>query len=101
MREGAPPDPMDGIRLISKKTLDLRARWQREREARAMLEQERLLAGDAFDFEPWAFPYCAFYSDDTVVDPVSGKAHALYVLCAAANADGGCEQFRARPGPVD
>lgn len=97
MREGVPPDPMEGIRLVSKKVLELRARWQQELESRAMFEQERLLAGDPFDFEPYAFPFCAFFSKDKVTDPVSGKEHALYVLCAAANPDGECAEFAAKP----
>ena len=97
MREGVPPDPMEGIRLVSKKVLELRARWQQELESRAMFEQERLLAGDAFDFEPYAFPFCEFYSKEKVVDPVSGKEHSLFVLCASANANSDCAEFTAKP----
>jgi hypothetical protein len=95
IRYGAPPDPLAGIRLVSKKVLELKARWQKELETRATFEQERMLAGEPFDFEPYAFPYCDLYSKEKAVDPITSKERVLYVLCATANPKGDCRDFLA------
>lgn len=94
VRHGVAPDPLAGVRLVSKKVLELRAKWQQELETRASFEQERLLAGEPFDFEPYAFPYCHLLSTDEAIDPVTGNQRRLYVLCAAANPNGDCEKFQ-------
>lgn len=91
-REGVPPDPLMGVRLVSQKVLELRAKWQQELQTRATFEQERLLAGDAFDYEPYAYPYCSRFS--RIEDSGSKTGRSLYVLCAAANPNGDCEHFQ-------
>ena len=93
-RLATPPDPLAGIRLISKKMIELRTKWQQELANRAQIEEQRFDAGLPFDFEPWAYPYCAHYSQvesQTNVD-------RIWVLCSAANPNGQCEQFSPRSG---
>lgn len=92
-REGVPPDPLMGVRLVSQKVLELRAKWQQELQTRATFEQERLLAGDPFDYEPYAYPYCAHFS--RIEGSGSNGGRSLYILCAAANPNDDCEHFQA------
>lgn len=94
IRHGEPADPLEGIRLVSRKVLELRAKWQQELATRATFEEQRMLSGEPFDFEPVAFPYCAHYSQRAVVDPVSGRAHDVFVLCVVANPHGDCADWK-------
>jgi hypothetical protein len=84
-----PPDPLQGIRLVSKKMIELRTKWQQELANRAQLEEQRLDAGLPFDFEPWAYPYCAHYSE--VESQTNGDP--TWVLCAVANPNDECDEF--------
>lgn len=95
IRQGEPANPLEGVRLVSQKVLELRARWQQELATRATYEEQRLLAGEPFDFEPIAFPYCAHDSRRAVEDAVSGAKQRLFVLCSVANPHGRCEDFEA------
>jgi hypothetical protein len=84
-----PPDPLAGIRLVSKKMIELRTKWQQELANRAQIEEQRFDAGLPFDFEPWAYPYCAHYSE--IESQANGDS--IWVLCAAANPNESCTRF--------
>lgn len=88
-RVATPPNPLAGIRLVSKKTIELRTKWQHELAQRAEAERQRLDAGLAFDFEPWSLPYCAHYS----AAESQRNGMPTWVLCATANPRGECERF--------
>ncbi|MEQ9503301.1 MAG: hypothetical protein RIT81_40950 [Deltaproteobacteria bacterium] len=96
IRFGEPANPLEGIRLVSQKVLELRAKWQQELATRATYEEQRMLSGEPFDFEPIAFPYCAHDSERDILDPNSGAKHDLFVLCSAKNPHGNCEDFSDR-----
>jgi hypothetical protein len=89
-RLARPPNPLQGIRLVSSKALELRAKWQQELASRALLEQQRFEAGLPFDFEPLAYPYCAHFSR------VEKTKEQDFVLCAAANVHDDCAAFEPR-----
>ena len=96
IRHGRAADPLSGIRLVSKKILELRARWQQELSTRATFEEQRLVGGHAFDFEPIAYPYCAHFS---VPDPTASDTtprFTVYEICARANPRGECAAFHSR-----
>jgi hypothetical protein len=84
--------------------LELRGRWQQELATQAGLEEQRYLSGQAFDFEPIAYPWCAHYTQISETeaasdpDPIIGR-RKLYVLCVTQNTNGDCTAFAAR-GPA-
>src|SRR5688500_16953318 len=87
-----PPNPLAGVRLTSAKALEVRAKWQKELTERALLEQERRDAGDAFDFEPVAYAHCLHFSREES----GGDRLNTWVLCDIANPNDECSVFVAR-----
>jgi hypothetical protein len=96
IRHGRAPDPLAGIRLVSKKILELRARWQQELATRATFEEQRLVGGHAFDFEPIAYPYCARFSTPEPGQQEPARRFTVFEPCARANPRGECAAFQAR-----
>ena len=84
-----PPNPLRGVRLTSAKTLELRAKWQRDLSELAMGEQEAKEMGQPLDHEPVAYPYCLHYS----LEESGGEPLTLWVLCETANSNNECFHF--------
>ena len=93
-RLATPPNPLAGITHVSPKLIKLHTEWQRELANRALAEQQRLQLNTPFDFEPWAYPYCAHFSG-TESEAAGQK---VYVLCEQANAEHDCQMFVERAG---
>ena len=94
-RPGNPPDPFAGVKLVSKKTLELRSKWRQEMIARARVESQQLRSGEPFDYEPFAVPWCEHYSR-----PPEGAADGprVYVPCQRQNPDADCGEHKPSAG---
>jgi hypothetical protein len=86
-RMATPPNPLDTVKLSSPKAIELQTKWQQELANRALAEQQRFEHGRPFDFEPWAYSYCSYFSE---IESATARRR-LWVLCAHANPDDTCE----------
>ena len=89
LRRGNPLDPLEGIRLLSSKVLELRAKWHQEIEKRSFNEEQMIDQNAEFNFEPITTPYCLRFSR---LDPAPGE-EPVYQLCYYANRDNTCKDF--------
>jgi len=86
-RKAKPPDPLAGWRVLSSKIFELRTKWEKHLDERAMWEQQRFEASLPFDFEPLAYAYCGKFSKPHDTQP-------SYSLCAQLNPDNNCSSFQ-------
>jgi len=104
--------------LQSPGVLKAKTEWEQQERQRAEQEAQRLAAGQPFDYEPHSYPWCANFTrldlvkkangndadalatlmreGGAVMDPVSGKVTAIYVLCAQINPTGQCSSYEPR-----
>jgi hypothetical protein len=68
---------------------ELRTKWEKHLDERAMWEQQRFESALPFDFEPWSYAYCEYFSQLTTTPP-------RYELCADKNVDNDCKEFLAK-----
>jgi hypothetical protein len=87
-----PPDPFTGIKLASKKVVELRSKWRQEMVSRARLEYQKLISGEPFNYEPIALAWCRHFSK-AADDPDSAVSQRLFVPCDRQNPSDDCEQF--------
>lgn len=101
LREKALARPFSGsLDAWTPDILEAKNRWEEEQNELALLERQRFEAGDAFDFEPNYYPWCARWTAQegrSTFDPVTGRTSPIYVLCATGNRDGQCPLYE--PGP--
>jgi len=78
------------------KVLEAKLKWDKEQRELATLEYQRFQAGADFDFEPHNYPWCEKWTaleGGQVIDPITGQATRLFVICARANARGDCPHW--------
>src|SRR4051812_14194171 len=92
-RLSLPADPLAGIRMSGAKAFELRNKWRQELKQRALLEQERVEASEALDWEPVQYPYCVHYSTEAS----GGDRLTVWVLCEVQNPNEDCPEFTAAP----
>jgi hypothetical protein len=88
-RKAKPPDPLAGWHVLSSKIFELRTKWEKHLDERALWEQQRFESALPFDFEPWSYAYCEKLTQVTVTPP-------RYELCADKNPDNDCKEFLAK-----
>jgi len=94
LRKAKPVDPLAGWRVLSSKIFELRSKWEKHLDERAMWEQQRFESGLPFDFEPQAYAYCEFFTSQSGLGPAGTPAR--YELCADKNRDNDCKEFKER-----
>jgi len=78
--------------------LEAKTKWEEQQREIAIVEEQRYLAGEPFDYEPNYYPWCAAWTErePVSIDPITGETTPLYVLCAHANQDGKCKLYEAK-----
>src|ERR1017187_1272196 len=89
-----PPDPFVGLRLFSKKTVELRSKWRQEMVTRARAEYQKLESGEPFAYEPFAVAWCDHYSRPP---EGSGDDARVFVPCSRQNPNDDCPDYRPQP----
>lgn len=104
--------------LAAPGVLKARNQWDQQRTQRAFQEEQRLLNGQPFDYEPHHYPWCDRFTRHELVEkaragdegalrqlieeggaslnPVTGDITPLYILCAWMNEHEDCESFAPR-----
>src|SRR5688500_14243543 len=111
-RVRARPVLFSGDEMTSAGVLKQQLAWVQQERRLAEAEQRRFLAGAAFVYEPFGYPWCDFYTktrevdtaragDDAVlgqlldggfanVNPVTGEITPIYMLCYRLNPNADC-----------
>jgi hypothetical protein len=97
-RKAKPADPFAGWRVLSPKIFELRSRWEKHLDERAMWEQQRFESWLPFDFEPLFYPYCQHFTDQNGKGP-NGQP-LQYELCSKRNPRADCKDFDAKKEPT-
>jgi hypothetical protein len=104
LRHRARPRHFDGGQFARNAILEADLKWQERWQKIGQSEQIRFNAGLPFTYEPYTYAWCRHFTDlrtaelgDAAVDPVTGRAVTVYVLCYEINTDGRC----ARHTPVE
>jgi hypothetical protein len=92
LRRAIPVDPLMGWHTLSQRMFELRSKWEKHLDERALLEQERFEAGFPFEFEPQTYAYCWHYTAASGTEPTAPPAQ--YHLCAHKNPDGECKAYK-------
>jgi hypothetical protein len=114
-RMRARPVLFSGTEMVSADVLKQHLEWVQQERQREEAEQRRYMAGGAFDYEPFNYPWCASYTrvedvekaragDDAllmdlverglaVLNTVTGDILPVYVLCDRMNPRAECERY--------
>lgn len=117
-RVRARPVLFNGDEMTSAGVLKQQLEWVQQERQREEADQRRFMAGAAFDYEPFGYPWCDFYTkmeevdqarggDESVLgelldggfanlNPVTGEITPIYMLCDRLNPRADCEKYEPR-----
>ncbi len=99
MRQKQIADPFSNrLDVWTPDILEAKTKWEEQQREVAIVEEQRYLAGEEFDYEPNNYPWCAAWTEvgKSWIDPVTGERSKFFVLCAHANPDGTCERYESK-----